>query len=128
LIQALGILGSQQRVPSYGKILQNISGAVENGAKLSDALEAYPKVFDNLYVALVRAGEASGNLDTILLKLTTYIEKSAKIKSQVKSAMMYPLIVVVVATVVVGALLVFVVPTFAKQYEEGGKELPELTQ
>lgn len=128
LIQALGILGSQQRVPSFGKTLRKISAAVENGAKLSDALEAYPKIFDTLYVALVRAGEASGNLDTILLKLTTYIEKSAKIKSQVKSAMMYPMIIVLVATLVVSALLIFVVPTFAKQYQDGGKPLPELTQ
>jgi type IV pilus assembly protein PilC len=128
LIQALHILGSQQRVPSFGKALRSISAAVENGAKLSDALEAYPKIFDTLYCALVRAGEASGNLDTILIKLTTYIEKAAKIKSQVKSAMMYPLIVVVVAGTVVAGLLIFVVPTFAKQYTDEGKPLPEITQ
>ena len=128
LIQSLGILGAQQRIPSFGKTLRNVSAAVENGSKLSDAMEAYPKIFDTLYVAMVRAGEASGNLDTILLKLVTYIEKAAKIKSQVKSAMMYPLIVLVVAVLVVAGLLVFVVPTFAKQYADNGKELPGITQ
>ena len=128
LIQSLGILGSQQRIPTFGKILRNVSGAVENGAKLSEALEAYPKLFDNLFVAMVRAGEASGNLDTILLKLVTYIEKASKIRSQVKSAMMYPLIVVFVAIVVISGLLIFVVPTFAKQYSDAGKELPGITQ
>jgi len=128
LIQSLGILGAQQRIASFGKTLRNISGAVENGAKLSDAFEAYPKLFDTLYVAMVRAGEASGNLDVILLKLVTYIEKAAKIRSQVKSAMMYPLIVVGVAITVISGLLIFVVPTFARQYEDAGKELPGITQ
>lgn len=128
LIQALGILASQQRVRSFGRTLDKVRFAVENGATLSESLEAYPKLFDNLYVAMVRAGEASGNLDTILMKLTTYIEKAAKIKSQVKSAMFYPCIVVVVAVAVVSALLIFVVPTFAKQYQDSGKELPGLTQ
>ncbi len=128
LIQSLGILADQQRIRSFGTILGKIRFAVENGTTLSDAMEAFPLVFDSLYVSMVRAGEASGNLDTILLKLVTYIEKAAKIKSQVKSAMMYPMIVVVVATAVVSGLLVFVVPTFAKQYTESGKELPGLTQ
>lgn len=128
LIQSLGILSEQQRIASFGRTLRNVSASVENGSKLSDALEAYPKIFDTLYVAMVRAGEASGNLDTILLKLVTYIEKSAKIKSQVKSAMMYPAIVFIVAGTVVSGLLIFVVPTFAKQYEDSGKELPGITQ
>jgi type IV pilus assembly protein PilC len=128
LMQALGILAGQQRIPSFGEILDKIRFAVENGAKLSDALEAYPRIFDTLYVAMVRAGEESGSLDGILLKLVTYIEKASKIKGQVKSAMMYPAVVVVVAVVVVSALLLFVVPTFAKQYQDGGKPLPELTQ
>lgn len=128
LIQSLGILASQQRVRSFGNILAQVRNAVENGATLSEALEAFPKLFDTLYVAMVRAGEASGKLDTIMLKLVTYIEKAAKIKSQIKSAMMYPVIVVVVAVAVVSALLIFVVPTFAKQYAEADKKLPELTQ
>jgi type IV pilus assembly protein PilC len=127
LMQALGILAQQQRVRSFGKTLETIRVAVENGSTLSEALEGFPKLFDTLYVAMVRAGEASGKLDAILLKLVSYIEKAAKIRSQVKSAMMYPMIVVVVAIVVVSALLIFVVPTFAKQYAESDKELPGLT-
>jgi type IV pilus assembly protein PilC len=127
LIQALGILAEQQRVRSFGRIVERVRFAVENGATLSDALEAYPDIFDTLYVSMVRAGEASGNLDTILMKLVVYIEKAAKIKAQVKSAMMYPSIVVIVAIVVVSGLLLFVVPTFAEQYKDQGKELPELT-
>lgn len=127
LMQALGILAQQQRVRSFGKTLETIRVAVENGSTLSEALEGFPKLFDTLYVAMVRAGEASGKLDAILLKLVSYIEKAAKIRSQVKSAMMYPMIVVVVAIVVVSALLIFVVPTFAKQYADSDKELPGLT-
>ncbi len=128
LVQALGILAGQQRIKDFGEVLEKVRGAVENGATLSEALEAYPKIFDNLYVAMIRAGEASGNLDTIMMKLVTYIEKAAKIKSQVKSAMMYPLIVLVVAVGVVSLLLVFVVPAFAKTFTDGGKKLPDLTQ
>jgi type IV pilus assembly protein PilC len=77
---------------------------------------------------MVRAGETSGSLDQILLRLTTYIEKAAKIKSQVKSAMVYPAIVVVAATSVISILLAFVVPTFAKQFRDSGRDLPALTQ
>jgi type IV pilus assembly protein PilC len=128
LIQSLGILADQQRILSFGRKLKRVRAEVENGAALSEALEAYPDIFDTLYVSMVRAGEASGNLDTILMKLVTYIEKADKIKGQVKSAMMYPVIVVVVAIVVVSALLIFVVPTFASQYEGSGKALPALTQ
>ena len=128
LIQAVGILSGQQRVLGFRRILAQVRKDVENGQTLSDALAAHPDVFDNLFVAMVRAGEASGNLDTILMKLVTYIEKAAKIKSQVKSAMMYPMIVFFVAVGVVSALLVFVVPAFAKQFMDSGKPLPGLTQ
>lgn len=124
LIQSLGILAGQQRVKSFGRNLDKIRYAVENGATLSESLEAFPKLFDSLYIAMVRAGEVSGGLDTILLKLVTYIEKSAKIKSQVKAASFYPAIIVVVAAAVVSGLLIFVVPTFAAQFAGSGKELP----
>jgi type IV pilus assembly protein PilC len=128
LIQSLGVLAAQQKVPSFGRALEYIRAEVENGATFSAALENYPDIFDNLYIAMVGAGEASGNVDEILVKLTTYIEKSAKIKQQVKSAMFYPMMMVVVATAVISVLLIFVVPTFAKQYQDAGKELPWLTQ
>ncbi|MCX6108542.1 MAG: type II secretion system F family protein [Proteobacteria bacterium] len=127
LVQAIGVLAEQQLVPSFGRTLNRIRFSVENGATLSESLEAYPKIFESLYVSLVRAGEASGNLDTILLTLTVYLEKAAKIKSQVKSAMFYPLMVVAVAVIVITVLLVFVVPIFAKQYSDSGKELPFMT-
>ena len=128
MIQSLGILGSQQRIASFGEILERIRTMVENGSTLSQSLEAFPAIFDSLYVAMVRAGEVSGSLDAILLKLVSYIEKADKIKSQVKSASYYPMVVVCVAVGVISALLVFVVPTFAKQYADSGRELPGLTQ
>lgn len=128
MIQSLSILSKQQQSKEFGRALKKIQMTVENGATLSDALATFPKIFDNLYVAMVEAGEASGNLDTILVKLVTYIEKAEKIKNQVKSAMTYPTIVVVVAIVVIAFLLAFVVPTFAQQYTDSGRELPALTQ
>jgi type IV pilus assembly protein PilC len=128
LIQAMGILAAQQRVRSFGRLLDKVRYAVENGGTLSDSFEAYPKIFDPLYISMVRAGEASGNLDTILLKLVSYVEKAAKIKSQVKSAMMYPAIVIATACLVITGLLVFVVPTFAAQYADAKKKLPFMTE
>ena len=128
MIQALGILAKQQPSRGFRKALFKVQFTVENGATLSDALAMHPTIFDSLYVAMVEAGEASGNLDSILIKLVTYIEKAAKIKSQVKSAMTYPVIVVGVAIVVIAGLLAFVVPTFAQQYSDTGRELPALTQ
>ena len=128
MIQALGILAKQQQSRVFRRTLKRVQTIVENGATLSEALGTFPKIFDTLFVAMVEAGEASGNLDTILLKLVTYIEKADKIKSQVKSAMMYPMIVVVVALAVIAGLLAFVVPSFAQQYSDTGRELPWLTQ
>jgi len=128
MIQALGILAKQQASKGFRKALKQIQITIENGATLSDAMGVHPNIFDNLYVAMVEAGEASGNLDSILIKLVTYIEKAAKIKGQVKSAMMYPIIVVFVAIVVIAGLLAFVVPTFAQQYADTGRTLPALTQ
>lgn len=128
MVQAIGILGSQQRIAAFGEILLRVRHAVENGATLSEAMEAFPKIFDDLYCSMVRAGEVSGNIDTILLKLTTYVEKADKIKGQVKGAMFYPAIVIFVAIAVIAALLTFVVPTFAAQYAGSGKDLPGITQ
>lgn len=128
LVQALSILAGQQRCAAFGENIDSIKTSVENGSTLSDAMIAFPKLFDTLFTSMVRAGEASGNLDGILAKLVTYMEKSAKIKSQVKSAMVYPVIIMVVALSVVTALLTFVVPVFAAQFIEAGNKLPALTQ
>lgn len=128
LVQALDVLAKQQRVKSFGRTLSRVRQAVENGATLSETLTAFPKLFDRLYVAMVRSGEIGGNLDDILLELVVYIEKADKIKRQVKSAMMYPSFIILVAIGVITVLLTFVVPILAKTFEEGGKPLPDLTQ
>lgn len=128
MIQSINVLGSQQKNMAFGEMLKKVQLDVENGKTLSEAMKSHKMAFDSLYVAMVRAGETSGSLDQIMMRLTTYIEKAAKIKSQVKSAMVYPAIVVVAAASVISALLAFVVPTFAKQFQDSGRELPALTQ
>lgn len=128
LLQSLNLLKSQQRRQVFAEIIDQIAKAVEKGASLSDAMEPHAGIFDSLYVSLVRAGEASGRLDVIFRQLVVYIEKAVKIRAQVKSAMNYPVIIVVVAVAVVSLLLTFVVPTFAKQFQENGQKLPQLTQ
>ncbi|MBF0440888.1 MAG: type II secretion system F family protein [Oligoflexales bacterium] len=127
LLQALNLLCQQQKKYHFRKILEDVHASIEKGTNLSDSLEHHPDVFDKLFVSMVRAGEASGKLDFILKKLFEYIEKSSKIKSQIKSAMSYPIVILVVALGVVSALLTFVVPSFAEQFTESGKELPEIT-
>ncbi len=128
LLQSLNLLKSQQKRAAFAEVIEGVVQRVERGASLSDALSPYPQVFDSLYIAMVRAGEASGRLDLILRQLVVYIEKAVKIKAQVKSAMAYPIIIVVVATVVMWVLLAFVVPTFAQQFKDNGQQLPWLTQ
>jgi type IV pilus assembly protein PilC len=128
LIQALQILAGQQATASFRQCLKKVEKAIANGLSISQALAQHPDVFDNLYQAMTAAGEVSGKLDTILSKLVTFMEKSEKIKSQVKSAMSYPVIILVVAITVVAGLLTFVVPTFAQQFAETGRTLPGLTQ
>ncbi len=128
MLQALQMLRDQQRKIDFSETIEKIIRAIEQGSSLTDALEPFPTIFDSLYVAMARAGEASGRLDVILKQLVSYIEKAAKLKAQVKSAMAYPLIIVVVAIAVVTLLLVFVVPSFAKQFAESGQEIPGLTQ
>jgi type IV pilus assembly protein PilC len=128
MLQALQMLKEQQRKVDFANIIEKVTIAIEQGSTLTDALEPYPAVFDSLYVAMARAGETSGRLDIIMRQLVTYIEKAAKLKAQVKSALAYPIIIVVVAVAVVGLLLAFVVPNFAKQFAESGQELPYLTQ
>ena len=126
--KALGLLEKNQKKLQFANIIRSISSDVERGSSLHEALEPYPKVFDELFVARIKAGEASGQLDIILKQLVIYIEKAAKIKSQLKSAMAYPTIIVVVAVAVITLLLAFVVPSFAKQFQESGQELPAMTQ
>lgn len=128
IISALRLLQKSQKKLSFQTTIKAIANDVEKGSSLHEALEPYPKIFDSLYISLIKAGERSGQIDIIMKQLVSYIEKSAKIKAQVKSAMTYPVIIVMVAITVISLLLVYVVPEFAKQFQESGQELPGLTQ
>ncbi len=128
LNQSLQILAKQQSRVGFGEIVNSVQRGIEEGQKFSDSLARYPLTFDVLYVSMVRAGEESGRLADILVKLVVYIEKAAKIKKQILSAMMYPAVIIGVAFLVVGGLLIFVIPEFASQFRSAGKPLPGLTQ
>jgi type IV pilus assembly protein PilC len=124
LVQCLEILGTQEEDKNFAAVILATRGDVEGGMSLADAMKRYPKVFDPLFTNMIAAGEAGGILDTILKRLATYIEKAVKLQSQVKSAMVYPVAVVVIATVVVGVILWKVIPTFASLFAGLGAELP----
>ncbi len=124
LVQALEILSTQVENKRFGEILKQVKIDVEGGATFADALRKHPKVFSELYVNMVAAGEAGGILDTILARLATYIEKAMKLKKKVKGAMIYPSVVMAVAVIVIGIIMVFVVPTFQKMYAGMGGILP----
>lgn len=124
LVQCLEILGSQQEHKVFKRALMQIRQDVETGSNLADAMRKHPKIFDNLYTNMVAAGEAGGILDTILQRLSTYIEKSVKLNSQVKSAMIYPVAVISIAIIVVAVILWKVIPVFASLFKGLGAELP----
>jgi type IV pilus assembly protein PilC len=128
LVQCLDILSAQQENKTFKDILVKVKESVESGSTFADALAKHPKAFDQLYVNLVAAGEVGGILDTILNRLAAYIEKAMKLKKQVKGAMVYPITIMSIAVVVVGVILVFVIPTFAKMFQEFGGELPMPTR
>lgn len=129
IVQCLEILSSQAENRRFGKILGQIRGSVEGGLTLSDAMRRFPKIFDNLFVNLVAAGEAGGILDTILQRLSQYMEKAQKLKRRVKGAMSYPIIVLFIASIVVVVLLTKVIPVFEKMFKDfGGGKLPAPTQ
>lgn len=129
LVQCLDILASQTENKSFAKILYSVKSSVEQGATFSESLGKHPKVFDELYVNLVAAGEVGGILDTILTRLSAYIEKNVKLKRQVKSAMVYPTAVLVVAMGVLAVMLGYVIPTFENMYKEfDGAALPAPTK
>jgi len=128
LVQCLEILGSQQANVHFQKVITGVKNDVESGSTLADALAKHPKVFDDLYVNLVSAGEVGGILDTILNRLATYMEKNLKLIRQVKSAMVYPTAVLIVAGVVTSVLLIWVIPVFEKMFRDFGGALPAPTQ
>jgi type IV pilus assembly protein PilC len=124
LVQCIEILANQQEHKTFQKILLQIRQDVEAGSTLADAMRRHPKAFDALFVNMVAAGEAGGILDTILQRLSIYIEKAVKLKSQVRSAMIYPVAVIVIAAIVVAVILLKVIPTFAALFMSLGAELP----
>jgi type IV pilus assembly protein PilC len=131
LVQCLEILSTQSENKVLRETIGEVKTHVEAGSTFSDALRRYPKVFDDLYVNLVHAGEVGGLLDTILTRLAKYIEKAMKLKGQIKSAMIYPAAIMGVAVVVITVLMIWVIPIFAKMFNElsGGKMgLPGPTQ
>lgn len=124
LVQCLDILGTQEEDKNFSATILQTRTAVESGASLADAMRKHPKTFDPLFTNMVAAGEAGGILDTIFKRLATYIEKAVKLKGQIKSAMIYPVAVIVIATLVVAVILWKVIPTFAEMFASLGADLP----
>src|SRR6188474_3003830 len=124
LVQCLEILGKQEPHKNFSAVILKVREDVESGAALADAMKKHSKTFDALFSNMIAAGEAGGILDTILKRLAVYIEKNVKLKSEVKSAMIYPVAVIVIAGVVVAAILWKVIPTFATLFQGLGATLP----
>ena len=128
LVQCLEILGEQEENQKFQTVIQQVRSDVESGSSLADAMAKHPKAFDRLYVNMVAAGEAGGILDIILQRLATYIEKAVRLKNQVKSALIYPASVIVIAALVVFIILWKVIPVFAALFAGLGSEMPFLTR
>jgi type IV pilus assembly protein PilC len=128
IVQCLDILGQQSESKLLCKTLGTVKKDVEGGSTLADALRKHPKIFDDLYVNMVEAGEAGGILNTILNRIALFIEKANRLKKKVKGAMIYPCAIVCVAVIVVAVLMIFVIPVFAELYGGMGKALPLPTQ
>jgi type IV pilus assembly protein PilC len=131
LVQCLDILAQQQDNPYFAKVLERVREDVESGTTLADAMARHPKVFDQLYVNMVEAGETGGILDIILQRLSTFLEKMVKLVSDVRSALIYPIAVIAISCVVISAIMIFVIPAFKSIFETlvgPGEGLPWLTQ
>lgn len=128
LVQGLDILAQQQENKTFKTILSAVRDDVSAGSRFFEALQKHPDIFDDLFCNMVAAGEMGGILDIILQRLATYLEKAEKLKKQIKSAMVYPVVVIVIAIAVVAILLIFVIPVFQKMFEDFGSALPAPTQ
>ncbi len=128
LLQAFDIVGKGHANPSVGKLLMDIKTEVETGSSLSAAFRKYPRYFDALFCNLVGAGEQAGILDSLLDRLATYKEKILAIKSKIKSALFYPVSIIVVALVITAVIMIFVIPTFKDLFKSFGADLPAPTQ
>ena len=127
LVQCLDVLSQQTESKELGKAIQKVSMDIQGGATMADAMSKHPKIFNRLYTNMVAAGEASGNLDEILMRLAEYQEKNQALIRKIKGAMTYPAVVLVVALVATLAMLMFIVPTFAQMFADFGGQLPAPT-
>jgi len=128
LVQGLNILAEQGDNPTFKRILKEITKDVEGGSTLAEAMKKHPNVFDQLFVNLIAAGEVGGILDTILQRLATFIEKAEELKSKIKGAMTYPIVVMAIAFIVIAVILIFVIPVFQDMFASFGQALPVPTQ
>ncbi len=128
LLQGLDILAEQTEDEKFALVIKDIGAQVETGETFSEALKKFPRSFPDLFVSMVRAGEAGGDLDGVLLQLADYIEKTEDLKRRIKSAMMYPMIAFSMILLIAGGLVIFVVPQFATMFEGAGAKLPLPTQ
>lgn len=124
IVQGLSIIAKQIENKSFQKIITKLKDSIETGSTVAESLKRYPSVFDSLYVNLVAAGEAGGVLDTVLIRLANHMEKMMKLKKKIKGSMIYPGIIVSVAVLVVAIIMIFVIPIFAKIFNEMGVTLP----
>lgn len=128
LVQGLNILAEQAENPTFKGILRQLTKDVEGGSTLAEAMKKHPKVFNDLFVNLIAAGEVGGILDTILQRLATFIEKAEELKSKIKGALTYPIVVVAIAIIVIAVILIFVIPVFQDMFASFGQALPVPTQ
>lgn len=131
LVQCLEILGQQQDNKFFQKVIFQTRGDVESGMTLADAMAKHPRVFESLYTNMIAAGETGGILDVILQRLSTYLEKMVKLKSDVKSALIYPIAVIVISIIVISIIMIVVIPAFKNIFEGllgPGERLPFLTE
>lgn len=129
LLRSLDVLARQENNPHAREMIESLGETIRSGGNLSDGLLQFPRIFDRLYVNMVKAGEAGGVLDTVLDRLAVFLEKAEKIRGKIKAAMTYPVIIVLVATGIMAALLVFVVPKFEAIFQGllKGQSMPPLT-
>lgn len=128
LLQGLDILAEQTEDARFANVLQEIGSSVEGGESFSEALRKHPRIFSDLYVSMVRAGEASGNLDNVLMQLADYLESMEELKRRIRSAMTYPVVAFSMIVLIAAGLIVWVVPQFAEIFSSFDKALPVPTQ
>ena len=128
IVRSLDLMASQQRLPMFKRALMKVSLDVNEGSAMGTAMSKWPKVFDQLSIAMVEAGEAGGVLDESLKRLAKLLEDNARLKNQIKGALGYPITVLVIAILVFLGMTIFLIPTFAEIFEDLGAELPLFTQ